>query len=125
MKEIFRVYMVCYADGYQEVSFLPVGDVLDSGRVEAFEADLREAATWYYPIGETESVDDGEGGLFMATAPMSALVKAWEERGSPKIQGAGTGRSPFQLQDDETGGATSNDKEESQTESIRSYVQCK
>src|SRR5580704_444721 len=88
--------MVCYADGYQELSFLPAGagDVLDSAGVEAFEADLREVATWYYPLGEVQSCRNRDGDLRLATAPMGKLIKAWKERGSPRIQGVGAGPSP-------------------------------
>jgi hypothetical protein len=97
VKEVLLIYLVCYADNYQGLRFLPAREAADSGGVKIFEANLREAAAWYYPIGTIESPPDEHGGLSVAMAPINALVKAWEERGSPKIQGAGTGPSPFRL----------------------------
>ena len=49
-KEIFLVYKAGYADGYVEYRFLPATDA-GGGGVEAFEAELRKAATWYSRLG--------------------------------------------------------------------------
>ena len=99
MKEQLLVYMACYADGYQEILFLPV-DVADSAGVEAFEADLRRNVAWFHPIGEIKSQPDGHGGVRLPMERVGTLVQAWEERGSPKIPGAGAGPSPLDSKGD-------------------------
>jgi len=89
-----HLYMVRYNDGHEEVLFAPDELMKKPGAAEAFEMELREKATWFYPLGEIESRTT-EGGDSIDIGPIAALVKAWNERGSPKISGAGTGACPF------------------------------
>jgi hypothetical protein len=64
------------------------------GVAEAVEIELREKATWFYPLGEIESRSSGRRDS-LDVKSIKALVDAWNERGSPKIIAAGAGASPF------------------------------
>ncbi len=90
------VYAVRYADGYEEVRLVPEEEVAGGGGVAAFESDLRETATWFYPVGKVKSRPNGRGGLLLPVKPIAALMKAWEQSGSPKIMGMSAGASPFE-----------------------------
>jgi hypothetical protein len=56
------VYTVRYADGYEEVRFVPETEVEKGGGVAVFESELRKSASWFYPLGKTGSLLDGHGG---------------------------------------------------------------
>jgi hypothetical protein len=94
MKE-WQVYIVKYADDYQEVRIVPSKDVASPEGLQEFESDLREKATWFYPIGKVSSRPSKLGDS-LEIASMKALVVAWEAAGAPKIHGRGAGPSPFE-----------------------------
>jgi hypothetical protein len=91
----WQVYMVKYADGYEEVLIVPSEEVASPQGLQEFESDLREKATWFYPIGKVNSrtikLRDS-----LEIASMKALVVAWEAAGAPTIHGRGAGPSPFE-----------------------------
>jgi hypothetical protein len=91
-----HVYVVRYSDGYEEVLLAPDDKMSTPDAAEAFEIELRETTTWFYPLGEIESRPDGRDDS-IDIAPLAALVTAWKVRGSPKIPGAGAGPSPFAI----------------------------
>ena len=97
-----HAYIVRYSDGYEKVLLAPDDKMSTPGAAEAFEIELRETTTWFYPLGEIESRPDGRGDS-VEIAPLAALVNAWKARGAPKINGAGAGASPFEsMKDDDT-----------------------
>jgi hypothetical protein len=91
----WQVYMAKYADGYEEVRIVPSEEVASPKGLQEFESDLREKATWFYPIGKVRS-RAGKRGDSLEIASMKALVVAWEAAGAPKIHGRGAGPSPFE-----------------------------
>ena len=91
------VYEVCHADGYQEICFFSEKDVEKEGGVAALEADCNENAMWFYPLGKITGESWGDSGLRVELRPVTELIKAWEELGSPKIIGmAGKGAGLIQ-----------------------------
>jgi hypothetical protein len=97
-----HLYMVRYNDGYEEMLFAPDEEMKRPGAAEAFEIELREKATWFYPLGEIESRPTKRGDS-LDIKSIKALVDAWNERGAPKITGAGAGASPFGSQNNDAG----------------------
>jgi hypothetical protein len=90
----FHLYMICYADKYDEVRFFPADEVDREGGVKALELKLREDAAWFSPLGDIELHPDRRGNIGVRMTDIEELTNAWEERGSPKIIGKGKGPSP-------------------------------
>jgi hypothetical protein len=82
-----HVYVVRYADGYQEVRFFSNEEVVEAGGAAAIEADLREAAMWFYPLGRIKCQVHGNGDIEVPMKTLGALMDAWKQHGSPKRRG--------------------------------------
>jgi hypothetical protein len=71
--------------------------VEEKGGVAGLEAEIRENAAWFYPLGKVKGRCDERGGWYIPSKAIDELKKAWQEVGSPKMTGmAGKGAGLIQ-----------------------------
>lgn len=86
------VFVVGYVDKDDEFCFTETEGEEDA-HLKVFESKLQQRASWFSRLGYLQ-VQADERGPYIRADWLMDMLRSWEDRGAPKIQGEGKSASP-------------------------------